>query len=66
MHFRNGREYRLPELPNFSVDGYCTETNTIYEFFGCLGTGIHANRWGMSPPCAVNPWRNDMNEPCRI
>jgi len=33
MHCRNGREYRLPELPNFSVDGYCPETNTNYEFF---------------------------------
>ena len=22
-HARNGREYRLPELPHFSVDGYC-------------------------------------------
>ena len=34
-HARNGREYRLPELPHFSVDGYCVETNTIYEIFGC-------------------------------
>ena len=49
MHCRNGREYRLPELPNFSVDGYCHETNTIYAFFGCFGTGIDANRSGMSP-----------------
>jgi len=27
---RNGREYRLPELPHFSVDGYCADTNTVY------------------------------------
>ena len=33
-HARNGREYRLPELPHFSVDGYCADTNTFYEFFG--------------------------------
>jgi len=39
MHCRNGREYRLPELPNFSVDGYCPETNKIYEFFGCFWYG---------------------------
>jgi hypothetical protein len=32
---RNGREYRLPELRHFSVDGYCAETNTIYEFIAC-------------------------------
>ena len=36
MHCRNGREYRLPELPHFSVDGYCPETRTVYEFFGCF------------------------------
>jgi len=39
MHCRNGREYRLPELPNFSVDGYCPETNTIYEICGCFWHG---------------------------
>ena len=32
MHARNGREYRLPELLRFSVDGYCAENNTVYEF----------------------------------
>jgi len=31
----NRREYRLPELPHFSVDGYCAEKNTVYGFFGC-------------------------------
>jgi len=38
-HCRNGQEYRLPELPRFSVDGYCTETKTVYEFFGCFWQG---------------------------
>ena len=32
---RNGRENRLSEMPRFSVDGYCPETRTVYEFFGC-------------------------------
>jgi hypothetical protein len=36
MHARNGREYRLPELPKFSVDGYFAETRTVYEFLGCF------------------------------
>jgi len=36
MHCRNGREYRPPELARLSVDGYCPETNTVYEFFGCF------------------------------
>jgi G:T-mismatch repair DNA endonuclease (very short patch repair protein) len=39
MHARNGREYRLPELPQFSVDGYCAETRTVYEFLGCFYHG---------------------------
>ena len=39
-HARNGREYRLPELPHFSVDSYCTDTNTVYEFFGCYFHGF--------------------------
>jgi hypothetical protein len=39
MHARNGREYRLPELPNFNVDGYCEETRTVYEFLNCYFHG---------------------------
>jgi hypothetical protein len=35
-HGRNGREYRLPDLYNFSVDGFCEETKTVYEFGGLL------------------------------
>jgi G:T-mismatch repair DNA endonuclease (very short patch repair protein) len=38
-HSRNGCEYRLPELPHFSVDGYCAYANTFYEFFGCYWHG---------------------------
>ena len=33
---RNGREYRPPEFPNLRVDGFCAETRSVYEFFGCL------------------------------
>jgi hypothetical protein len=40
-HARNGRKYRLPELPHFSVDGNCVESNTFYVFWvyfhGCTG-----------------------------
>jgi len=46
-HARNGREYRLRELPHFSVDGYCAETNTVYEFFGCYFHG-----------CTCQPFRD--------
>jgi hypothetical protein len=46
-HARNRRKYRLPELPHFSVDGYFTETNTVYEFFGCYFHG-----------CTCQPFRD--------
>jgi hypothetical protein len=39
LHGRNGREYRLPELPRLSVDGYCPETKKVYEFNGCYFHG---------------------------
>ena len=39
MHGRNGREYRLPELPHLSVEGFCEETKTVYEFCGCYWYG---------------------------
>jgi G:T-mismatch repair DNA endonuclease (very short patch repair protein) len=39
LHARNGREFRLPQLPNLRVDGYCHVTNTVYEFLGCLWHG---------------------------
>ena len=35
QHARNGREYRPPDLPHYSVEAYCAETRTIYEFLGC-------------------------------
>jgi len=38
-HARNGREYRPPEFPYYSVDAYCAETRTVYEFLGCYYHG---------------------------
>ena len=38
-HGRSGREFRLPELPTLIVDGYCNETNKVYEFNGCYWHG---------------------------
>jgi len=39
IHARNGREYRPPELPHYSVDGYCPDTKIMYEFLGCFYHG---------------------------
>jgi hypothetical protein len=36
---RNGREVRLPELPHYTVDGYCADTKTVQEFLGCYFHG---------------------------
>ena len=33
QHAENGVEYKIPNT-NFKVDGYCEETNTVYEFHG--------------------------------
>jgi len=44
LHARNFREYRLPDLPHFSVDGYCAETRTVFEFMGCF-----FHRWNCQP-----------------
>ena len=39
MQPRNGQEFRLPELPCYSVDGYCAESRTDYEFLGYFWHG---------------------------
>jgi len=39
IHCRKGREYKLPELRGINVDGYCPETNKIYEHFACFWHG---------------------------
>jgi G:T-mismatch repair DNA endonuclease (very short patch repair protein) len=39
LHGRNGKECRLPELPNIHVDGLCEETRAVYEFSGCYHHG---------------------------
>jgi len=50
MHARNGREYRLPELPHFSLDGYCAEKNTVYEFSDVIFMTAPVNRFVTSLP----------------
>ena len=39
LHARNVREYKLPELPHYIVDGYCAETRTVFEFMGFFWHG---------------------------
>ena len=46
QHARNAGEYRIPGT-NFHADGYCHDTQTMYEFQGCFTHGCptcHPNR----------------------
>ena len=46
QHARNAGEYRIPGT-NFRADGYCNDTQTVYEFQGCFTHGCttcHPNR----------------------
>jgi G:T-mismatch repair DNA endonuclease (very short patch repair protein) len=36
LHARNGRKYRLLELPHLSLDGFCPEQRNVLEFLGCF------------------------------
>jgi len=47
QHATNGREYRLPELPHYSVYGFSAETRTLYEFLRCYYHG-----------CTCQPFRD--------
>lgn len=40
QHAFNGKEFKIPKT-RFKADGYCKETNTIYEFYG--------DRWHGNP-----------------
>ena len=38
-HAGNGRKVHLPRVPNVKVDGYCEETNEVFEQVGCFWHG---------------------------
>jgi hypothetical protein len=60
-HARNRREYRLREWAHFSVDGYCAETNTVYEFFECFVTAAPVIRFVPSSPQMETCWQLETN-----
>jgi G:T-mismatch repair DNA endonuclease (very short patch repair protein) len=35
----NGREVHLAGVPNVKVDGYCEDTNEVFEYLGCFWHG---------------------------
>jgi hypothetical protein len=38
-HAGNGREVHLSRVPNAKLEGYCAETNEIFEYLGCFWHG---------------------------
>jgi hypothetical protein len=38
-HAGNGREVHLHGVPNVKGDGYCEETNEVFEYLGCFWHG---------------------------
>lgn len=56
QHAGNGGEYRIPNTC-LSADGYCVETNTIYEFDGDAYHG-NPNRYQHNEHC--HPYDKDM------
>jgi len=39
VHAGNGREVHLALVPNVEVDGYCAQTNEVFEYLGCFWHG---------------------------
>jgi hypothetical protein len=38
-HAGNGREVHLPRVQDLNVEGYCSETNEVFEYLGCFWHG---------------------------
>lgn len=54
-HAENGGEYTLPEC-GLKVDGYCKETNTVYEFYGDI---FHGNPARYAPDFRCSPYHEE-------
>ena len=60
-------EYQMPETGSFySVDGYCHETRTLYEFWVVIFTVIPVAPSGISVRRAVTLWQRYERTMCRI
>lgn len=55
QHAANGGEYKIPNT-NYRVDGFCKETNTVYEFHGDL---FHGNIHKFDQKNHNNPFRKE-------
>ncbi len=55
QHAMNIGEYRFPEMRRCEADGYCAETNTVYEFHGDCW---HGNPQVYKPEDLCHPFNN--------
>lgn len=56
QHAENGGEYQIPGT-RFSVDGYCAETNTVFEFHG---SAYHGDPKVFSARTRCNPYNRNV------
>jgi len=49
IHTDNGKEIHFTGVSNVKVDGYCQDTNEVFEYLGCFGLGVFAC------PIEINP-----------
>jgi hypothetical protein len=54
QHAYSGGEYLIPNT-RYKADGYCSETNTIYEFYGDV---FHGNLNNIDPNKQCHPFNN--------
>ena len=67
QHVGNGGEYH-PRGTNFTVVGYCQDTNTIYEFYGCFWRGCpkcYPCRTKFIYATVIAPWRMSTGKPSK-
>jgi len=53
LHAHSRRDCRMPELPRFSVDGYCSAVSNFCEFLVANFTAVSCSRSVTSQPCEV-------------
>jgi len=63
IHPGNGREVHLAGIHNIKFDGYCQETNKVFEYLGCFGMGVYACPIDINPLATLRKhWRTDMRK----
>ena len=54
LHENNDKEFRIGQH-NLPVDGYCEESNTVFQFHGCFWHGHNCNK---TKGISIHPYKN--------